>query len=53
MLGTLGVSLLGSLLTGRGVITKRQGRWNYTVGKGKGEGIVRTGYGNDSSKMDF
>ena len=46
LLGTLGVSLLGSLLSGKGI---------YRAGKGKGinragEGIVRAGYGN---KMDF
>ena len=44
LLGTLGASLLGNLLTGRGI---------YRAGKGKGEGIVRAGYGNNSSKMDF
>ena len=38
-LGTLGASLLGNLLTGKG--TKRAG-----------EGIVRAGYGN-KNKMDF
>ena len=47
LLGTLGASLLGNLLTGKGV---------YRAGKGKGinrtdEGIVRAGYGNN--KMDF
>ena len=48
LLGTLGASLLGNLLTGKGI---------YRAGKGKGkginragEGIVRAGYGN---KMDF
>ena len=46
LLGTLGASLLGNLLTGRGI---------YRAGKGKGinragEGIVRAGHGN---KMDF
>ena len=46
LLGTFGVSLLGNLLTGRGI---------YRAGKGKGinragEGIVRAGHGN---KMDF
>ena len=48
LLGTLGASLLGNLLTGKGI---------YRVGKGKGkginragEGIVRAGYGN---KTDF
>ena len=46
LLGTLGASLLGNLLTGTGV---------NRAGKGKGinravERIVRAGYGN---KMDF
>ena len=46
LLGTLGASLLGNILTGRGI---------HRAGKGKGinragEGIVRAGYGN---KMDF
>ena len=39
LLGTLGSSLLGNLLTGRGI---------YRAGKGKG--IVRAGEGNN---MDF
>ena len=39
LLGTLGASLLGNLLTGKGI---------YRAGKGKG--INRAGYGN---KMDF
>ena len=46
LLGALGASLLGNLLTGRGI---------YRAGKGKGinragEGIVRAGHGN---KTDF
>ena len=50
LLGTLAASLLGNLLTGKGI---------YRAGKGKvkgkginraGEGIVRAGYGNN---MDF
>ena len=46
LLGTLGASLLGNLLTGKGI---------YRAGEGKGtnragEGIVRASYG---SKMDF
>ena len=60
LLGTLGASLLGNILTGRGVIAKRQGRGINISGKGRGinragEGIVRAGYGRRSSKikMDF
>ena len=48
LLSTLGASLLGNLLTGKGI---------YRAGKGKGkgingagEGIVRVGYGNN---IDF
>ena len=50
LLGTLGASLLGNLLAGKGI---------YRAGKGKGinragEGIVRAGYGNNNNnKMDF
>ena len=51
LLGTLGASLLGNLLTGKGAIATSQGRGIYRAGKGKG--IVRDGYGNNSSKMDF
>ena len=47
LLGTLDVSLLGNLLTGKGI---------YRAGKGKG--VLRAGYGRPSSsalhnKMDF
>ena len=46
LLGTLGTSLLGNLLTGRAI---------NRAGKGKeinraGEGVLRAGYGNN---MDF
>ena len=54
VLGTLGASLLGNLLTGKGI---------HRAGKGKGihrasEGIVRAGEGRPSSSasqnnMDF
>ena len=44
LLGTLGASLLGNLLTGRGI-------------NRAGEGVLRAGYGNKkgrkSNKMDF
>ena len=43
LLGTLGASFLGNLLTGRGI---------YRAGKGKG--VLTAGYGNNSNnKMDF
>ena len=41
LLGTLGASLLGNLLTGRGI--------NRGINRA-GEGVLRAGYGN---KMDF
>ena len=49
LLGKLGASLLGNLLTGKGI---------YRAGKVKGinragKRTVRAGYGNHSSKMDF
>ena len=44
LLATLGASLLGNLLTGRGI---------YRAGKGKGKGIVRAGYGSNNNKMNF
>ena len=57
LLGTLGASLLGNPLTGRGAIATSQGRGIHRAGKGKGKGIVRAGYGNNNnnnnSKMDF
>ena len=40
LLGTLGESLLGKLLTGKGI-------------NRVGEEVLRAGYGNSSSKMDF
>ena len=43
LLGTLGASLLGHLLTGKGI---------YRAGKG--QGALRTGYGNNNNiQMDF
>ena len=41
LLGTLGASLLGNLLTGKGVV-----RAGY--GNNKGKGVVRAGYGNNN-----
>ena len=43
LLGTLGVSLLGNLLTGKGIL--RAGSGNK-----KGKGIVRAGSGNKKGK---
>ena len=56
LFGTLGASLLGNLLTGKGAIATSQGRGVYRAGKGKG--IVRAGYGhpsqnNSNNKIDF
>ena len=47
LLGTLGASLLGNLLTGKGINKKGKG-----INRA-GEGIVRAGYGNKNNKMDF
>ena len=48
LLGTLGASLLGNILSGKGAIATsyRQG-----INK-KGRGINRAGYGRSSKKMD-
>ena len=47
LLGTLGASLLGNLLTGKGFV-----RAGY--GNNKGKGVVRAGYGNKlKNKVDF
>ena len=43
LLGTLGASLLGSLLTGMGVVRARSGN-------NKGKGFVRAGYGNNNKR---
>ena len=67
LLGTLGASLLGNLLTGKGAIATSQERGIYGAGKGKeamatsqvrginkvGKGVFRAGYGSRSSQMDF
>ena len=47
LLGTLGASLLGNLLTEKGVNKKGKGT-NRAC-----EGIVRAGYGNKNNKTDF
>ena len=43
LLGTLGTSLLGNLLTGKGIHRAEKGKGIRRVG----EGIVRTGEGNN------
>ena len=52
LLGTVGASLSGNLLTGKGIYRARKGK-----GKGvlrAGEGVLRAGYGRPSqNKMDF
>ena len=49
LLGTLGASLLGNLLTGKGI--ERAGSRYHSK---KGKGIVRAGYGNHpQNKMNF
>ena len=50
LLGTLGASLLGNLLTGKGINRAGKGRGINRAG----EGVVRAGYGNNNNnKMDF
>ena len=59
LLGTLGASLLGNLLTGKGFVRtgsgnnkrKRVVRAGYT-NNNKGKGVVKAGYGN-KNKVDF
>ena len=62
LLGTLGASLLGNLLTGKGIV--RAGYGHKIKGKGvvragygnenKGKGVVRAGYGNKlNNKVNF
>ena len=61
LLGTLGASLLGNLLKGKGAIATGQERRIYRAGKGKGKGVLRAGervlragYGCPlQNKMDF
>ena len=49
LLGTLGASLLGNLLTVSGINRAGKGRGINRAG----EGVLRAGYGRHSSKMDF
>ena len=47
LLGTLGASLLGNILAGKGINKKGRGM------NRAGEGILRAGYGRSSKKTDF
>ena len=49
LLATLGASLLGDILTGRGINRAGKGRGINRAG----EEVVSVGYGSRSSKMDF
>ena len=55
LLGTLGVSLLGNILAGKGI--NRAGKSPGINRAGEGQGIVRAGSGSQRSrktnKMDF
>ena len=56
LLGTLGASLLGNILIGKGIY--RAGKGKGAIATSQGRGINRTGYGRPSSsasqnKMDF
>ena len=61
LLGTLGASLLGNILAGKGISKKSKGIIRAGEGATKsarqGQGIVRAGYGNKkcqkNNKMDF
>ena len=47
LLGTLGASLLGNVLAGKGINKKGRG-----ISRA-GEAIVRAGYGNKNNKVTF
>ena len=58
LLGTLGATLLGNILTSQCVKTTSQGRGINRSGKSRGvnragEGVLRAGYGSRSSKMEI
>ena len=57
LLGTLGASLLGNILTGQGINRAGKGGGRNRAGEGalptrQGGGIVRAGYGHHSSKKN-
>ena len=52
LLGTLGASLLGNLLTERWIYRPRKGKGKVVLRAG--EGVLRAGYGHPSqNKMNF
>ena len=58
LLGTLGASLLGNLLIGKGIYRAGKGKGAITTSQWRGinragEGVLRAGYGNNNNKMDF
>ena len=54
LLGTLGASLLGSLLTGKGILRAGSGcPLSSTLKNKKGKAIVRAGSGNNKKEWDF
>ena len=55
LLGTLGASLLGNVLTGEGMVRAGYGRpLSPASQNNKGKGVVRAGYGNQlKNKVDF
>ena len=60
LLGTLGASLLGNLLIGKGIYRagKGKGKGAITTSQWRGinragEGVLRAGYGNNNNRMDF
>ena len=51
LLGTLGASLLGNLLAGKGIVRAGSGRFLSSASQNKkGKGIVRAGSGNKKGK---
>ena len=59
LLDTLGASLLGNLLIGKGILRAGsgniKGKWIVRSGTGnnKGKGILRAGTGNNKKEWDF
>ena len=51
LLGTLGAILLANILAGKGAIATSRGQGMNRAGEGPG--IVRVGYRNKKTRMDF